>query len=123
VVPVARVTVLGGGGGGRGGGRMPGGDDDAAKVDSGGGGGGVIGFVEPIGYIEMTDGGSRWVAVERGQSEQLLRALKLAARFIPGGRRTFALGALALIAQVLFDRFGGSHSFAEAPLAAPPAQG
>ncbi len=120
VVPVARVVVLGGGGGGGGSGRLPGSDDAAAKLGSSGAGGAGLGYAQPIGFIEITDGGSRWVPVERGQSEQMVRALKVVARAVPGGRRALALGALAMVAQVLFDRLGGGG---HAPLGAPPAQG
>ncbi len=107
ILPVARVTFAFGGGGGGGSGVLPaGGDIDAPRHGGGGGGGGAGGgFVQPIGYIEITENASRWVPVEASQSEQLLRALKVAARLVPfGGRRGWLLGALALAAQMLIGQ-------------------
>ena len=106
IVPVARVTFWFGGGGG--GGSLPAGEEiDEARqgAGGGGGGGGGGGFVQPIGYIEITENASRWVPVEASQSEQLLRALRVAARLVPfGGRRGWLLGALALAAQTLIGQ-------------------
>ncbi|MCH8950413.1 MAG: hypothetical protein IIB87_08560 [Chloroflexi bacterium] len=107
ILPVARVTFGFGGGGAGGSGSLPAGEEiDAARRGAGGvGGGGGGGFVQPIGYIEITENASRWVPVEPSQSEQLLRALKVAARLVPfGGRRGWLLGALALAAQTLIGR-------------------
>ncbi len=107
IIPVARVRFAFAGGGGGGSGVLPaGGDIDAPRHGGGGGGGGAGGgFVQPIGYIEVTDNASRWVPIEASQSEQLLRALKVAARIVPfGGRRGWLLGALALTAQMLADK-------------------
>ena len=113
IVPVARVTFGFGGGGGGGSGSLPAGEElDAARRGAGGvgggggaGGGAGGGFVQPIGYIEITENASRWVPVEASQSEQLLRALKVAARLVPfGGRRGWLLGALALAAQTLIGK-------------------
>ncbi|OGO51399.1 MAG: hypothetical protein A2148_11655 [Chloroflexi bacterium RBG_16_68_14] len=93
VVPVATVTsaFTGGGGGG-----------------PGGGGGGVAGgLVQPAGYIEVSEAGSRWVPVEGPRSEQLLRILGIVAALLPiGGRRgvltrlLLALAVLALSGQL-----------------------
>ncbi len=109
VVPVARVSFGFGGGGGGASGSLPAGEEiDAAKRGTGGvggGGGAGGGTVQPIGYIEITENASRWVPVEASQSEQLLRALKVAARLVPfGGRRGWLLGALALAAQMLISQ-------------------
>ena len=107
ILPVARVTFAFGGGGAGGSGTLPAGEEiDTARRGSGGvGGGGGGGFVQPIGYIEITENASRWVPVEPSQSEQLLRALKVAARIVPfGGRRGWLLGALAIAAQMLIGQ-------------------
>ncbi len=107
IVPVARVSFGFAGGGGGGSGVLPaGGDINAPRHGGGGGGGGAGGgFVQPIGYIEITENASRWVPVERPQSEQLLRALKVAARLVStGGRRGWLLAALALAAQTLIGK-------------------
>ena len=94
VVPVATVTsaLTGGGGGG-----------------PGGGGGGVSGgLVRPAGYIEISDGGSRWVPAEGPRGEQLLRILGTVASLLPvGGRRgLFARLLLALAVLALSGQLG-----------------
>jgi len=61
VIPVAQ-TYFGFGGGG-GGGRRGG---------SGGGGGGVV---RPMGFIEVTKSGARWVPITRGWLRLLIRIL------------------------------------------------
>ncbi len=107
IIPVARVRFAFAGGGGGGSGLLPTGDviDSTPRGGGGGGGGAGGGFVQPIGYIEVTENGSRWVPVEASQSEQLLRALKIAARIVPfGGWRGWLLGALALAGQMLIGQ-------------------
>jgi uncharacterized spore protein YtfJ len=54
IIPVARVSYrLGAGGGG-------GADSDSEKVNGGGGGGGVV-KATPIGVIEITEAGARFI--------------------------------------------------------------
>ena len=84
VVPVAKVAFGFGGGGG--GGSGPPTEDGAPNGGSGGGGGGG-GGVEPIGFIEITESGSRWVPVEPPQSTQFLKALGSASRLLPDPRQ------------------------------------
>lgn len=102
VVPVARVQFGFGGGGGGGEGSDPSGEGGGGSGGGGGGGGGV----EPIGFIEITGTGSRWVPVEPPQSTQLLKALNSAARILPfaGRRGIFAIVAL-IAAQLLLGQF------------------
>ena len=94
VIPVAKVGFGFGGGGGGGTGVDPGksnGDafanmESAVRTGSGGGGGGGGGgAVQPIGFIEISDMGARWVPVEPSRSEMALRALTLVA--VAGGAR------------------------------------
>ena len=110
VVPVAEVR-FGFGGGGGGGTGQPG--EDGVVAGTGGGGGGGGGAVEPVGFIEITESGSRWVPVEPPQSTQLLKALGSASRVLPilGKRSIFA--ALALIAaQLLLSQFSRTKAYA-----------
>jgi len=105
IVPVAKMGFGFGGGGGGGEGSDPSGDGGGGY----GGGGGGGGSVDPIGFIEITSTGSRWVPVEPPQSTQLLKALNSAARILPfaGRRGVFAIVAL-IAAQVLLSQF--THS-------------
>ncbi len=111
VVPVAEVRFGFGGGGGGGTGQP--GEDGVVAGTGGGGGGGGGGAVEPVGFIEITESGSRWVPVEPPQSTQLLKALGSASRILPilGKRGIFA--ALALIAmQMLLSQFTRTKAYA-----------
>ena len=107
VVPVARVAFgFGGGGGGAGAGGGEAGQGGSGSGGGGGGGGG--GMVQPVGYIEISDAGSRWVPLEPPRAQQLLRALTTAARLLPNaGRRgplarlLIALAVLAFVAQLV----------------------
>ena len=99
VVPVAKVRFGFGGGGGGGSGSGPPshaeafGEALAAATQSGsggGGGGGGGGTIEPVGFIEITAGGARWVPLEPSRGELVLRALMATAVIAPGGgRRNF----------------------------------
>ena len=105
VVPVAEVGFGFGGGGGGGTGPELGEGGGSTGGGSGGGGGGG-GVVRPIGFIEITESGSRWVPVEPPQSTQLLKALKSASRILPVAGRRGIFAAIALIAaQVLLNQF------------------
>ncbi|MEX0787123.1 MAG: spore germination protein GerW family protein [Dehalococcoidia bacterium] len=99
VVPVARVTFGFGGGGGGGSGEGP--REQGGSGNGGGGGGGGGGAVLPIGYVEITEAGSRWVPIEPSPAEQLLGAVRSASRFLPGGRGGLAIGLLLLAAQLI----------------------
>jgi uncharacterized spore protein YtfJ len=107
VVPVAKISFGFGGGGGGGTGQAP--SDGNGAVQSmeqamrtgsgGGGGGGGGGMVQPIGFIEITDAGARWVPVEPPRSEFALRALTTLAVMAPGkGRGGFFRRLLLLTA-------------------------
>ena len=99
VVPVAKVRFGFGGGGGGGTGTSPaprteGFADEmlgpAQSGSGGGGGGGGGGTIEPVGFIEITAGGARWVPLEPSRGELVLRALMATAVIAPGGgRRNF----------------------------------
>ncbi len=107
VVPVAEVRFgFGGGGGGGTGPTGEGGGNTGGGSGGGGGGGGV----RPVGFIEITESGSRWVPVEPPQSMQLLKALNTAARILPfaGKRGIFAVIAL-MVGQVLLSQFSKSQ--------------
>jgi uncharacterized spore protein YtfJ len=109
VVPVAEVRFGFGGGGG--GGAGPAGDDGASTGAGGGGGGGGGGAVEPVGFIEITESGSRWVPVEPPQSTQLLKALNSASKILPFAGKRGILAAIALIAaQVVLSQFSQSKT-------------
>lgn len=99
VVPVARVTFGFGGGGG--GGAGEGQSERGGSGSGGGGGGGGGGAVLPIGYVEITEDGSRWVAIEPSPTKQLLGAVRAASRFLPRGRGGLAIGLLLLAAQLI----------------------
>lgn len=121
VVPVAQVRFgFGGGGGG-------GTADEAVEGPQrhnvgGGGGGGGGGQVQPLGYIEIANGRSRWVPLEPSTAEVALRALTAAAVLVPiGGRRGFlgrlflvAIGQLA-IGALLRPRMPAGVSFGRGP--------
>ena len=89
VIPVARVMLGFGAGSGLGG----------EGADSGiGGGGGAGGIVQPLGYIEVNGGGSRWVPLEPSPTELALRGIALAAVLFPfGGRRFLFMRLLMLV--------------------------
>ena len=76
VIPVARLWSAGGGGWGR----------DPAQGGEGGGGGGIV-DAQPVGYIEVTAEGSRYVPIR--DFERAMRAVRSAAT---------AIGALAAAA-------------------------
>ena len=98
VVPVARISFAYGGGGG--GGSGTGAEENSAggTGSGGGGGGGGGGSVRPAGYIEITANGSRWVAVERSPTEQMLRLATVLIASLPVGGRRGLLGRLAFFA-------------------------
>ncbi|MDP3768675.1 MAG: spore germination protein GerW family protein [Dehalococcoidia bacterium] len=110
VVPAARVSFGFGGGGGGGAGTEPaegpGGEATARGGSGGGGGGGGGGLVRPLGYIEISDAGSRWVSLEKPRAEQMLRGLATLAALAPIGRRRGLLlrGVLLVIAQLLITQ-------------------
>lgn len=94
VIPVARVILGFGAGAGVGdGGRHNGG---GGAGGGGGGGGGVM----PLGFIEVTAAGARWVPQEPPLVETALRAVALAAILAPFGGRRFFLGRLLAFALV-----------------------
>ena len=129
VVPVAKVAFGFGGGGGGGTGAAPVKGDGAmdameSAMESGsgsGGGGGGGGVVQPLGFIEISDAGARWVAIEPPRAEFALRALTTLAVLAPGrGRGGFfrrlalLVAGQALIAAVMQPRlpaFPESFSF------------
>jgi uncharacterized spore protein YtfJ len=107
VVPVAKIRFGFGGGGGGGTGTGPVKHDGAMEAveqavqsgSGGGGGGGGGGIVNPIGFIEISDAGARWVAIEPSRAEFALRALTVLAAIAPGhGRRGFFPRLLVLAA-------------------------
>ena len=104
VIPVARVRFGLGGGGGGGTGTGPGKPGYAETVieqsgSGGGGGGGGGGAVDPLGFIEITDAGARWVPLEPSRGELVLRALMATAVIAPGGgRRGFFRRLLLMLA-------------------------
>ena len=104
VIPVAKVRFGFGGGGGGGTGTGPGkpGYAETAIEQSGsggGGGGGGGGTVEPVGVIEITEAGARWVPLEPSRGELVLRALMATAVIAPGGgRRGFFRRLLLMLA-------------------------
>ncbi len=73
VIPVAQ-TAFGVGGGGGGGSGMQKPDEQAVGEGMGGGGGGG-GFVRPIGFIEITSSGARWVPIVRPWQRIAMRVL------------------------------------------------
>jgi uncharacterized spore protein YtfJ len=136
VVPVARVAFgFGGGGGGgtgtepsRGNGAIGATDETMRSGSGGGGGGGGGGAVQPIGFIEITELGARWVPVEPSKTEMALRALMALAVVAPGGRGAFWRRlALMLVGQALIGRLAqprpspadGFASFGRRPVETP----
>ena len=96
VIPVARIMV-GYGAGGVGEASRPHNGEEASPLPSGGGGGGVV---QPLGFIEVSGTGARWVPLEPPVGETIMRALGIAAILVPfGGRRVF-LGRLVMMALV-----------------------
>ncbi len=90
VIPVSKVSFGFGGGGGsapRGvSGETLAGNGDAASRSGSGGGMGGGGMVEPLGYIEISKAGSRWVPLEPPRAEIFLRLLAVAPALLPMGR-------------------------------------
>ncbi len=92
VIPVSRVSFGFGGGGGSGvtprgvSDETLAGNGDAASHASGGGGMGGAGTVEPLGYIEISKAGSRWVPLEPPRAEIFLRLLAIAPALLPVGK-------------------------------------
>lgn len=99
VIPVARVMLGFGAGGGVGESPHPSGNGEGASggVGSGAGGGGVV---QPLGFIEVSAGGARWVPQEPPVVETAMRAVALAAILAPFGGRRFFLGRLLMVALV-----------------------
>jgi len=82
VIPVSRVRVFGGGGFGRGGDRSD---------DSGGGGGGFV-EAQPLGFVEVSPEGTRFVEIpDPERTQRLLRtgasAVATLAAGLAGARR------------------------------------
>jgi uncharacterized spore protein YtfJ len=77
VIPVSKVRFGFGGGGGAGG--------EGESTGSGGGLGGG-GAVEPLGYIEISDAGTRWMPLEPPRAEVFLRVIGILPAFLPMGR-------------------------------------
>ena len=104
VIPVARVA-LGFGAGGGVGEAKPSGDGEEAPPPSGGGGG-AGGVVQPIGFIEVSGTGARWVPLAPPTGELVLRALTIAAVLSPFGGRRGLLGRMLmlLVGQLLVGR-------------------
>lgn len=127
VVPVAKVRFGFGGGGGGGSGTGPGAgfpafeSGDSMPTGSGtggGGGGGGGGAVEPIGFIEITDIGARWVPLEPSRMEFLLRAVLATAVIAPGGgrggffrRMLLMLAGQAVVGALTRPRLSGGFDF------------
>ena len=96
VVPVARVMLGFGAGGGVGEAKLPHDGEEAAPPPTGSGGG-AGGVVQPLGFIEPSDAGARWVPLEPPVAETVLRGLTLAAALAPFGGRRFLLGRLLVL--------------------------
>lgn len=122
VIPVSRVRFgFGGGAKARqpGGGFVEGAEDSGEGGSSTGGGMGGGGSVDPIGYIEISDAGSRWVPLEPPRGEVVLRVLAIVPAFVPLGkrgggvlRRLFLLAAgQAIVGAALRRRLGGGAPF------------
>ncbi len=105
VIPVARVMMGFGAGGGVGEAKHSGDGEEAAPAPVGGGGG-AGGVVQPLGFIEISAGGARWVPLDPPTSEVVLRGLTIAVALAPFGGRRFLLGRLLvlLIGQLLAGR-------------------
>jgi uncharacterized spore protein YtfJ len=126
VVPVAQVRFGFGGGGGGGSGTGPApaypsfeGDSMPSGAGSGsGGGGGGGGSVHPLGFIEITDIGARWVPLEPSRLEFLLRAVLATAVLAPGGgrggffrRMLLMLAGQAVVGALTRPRLSGGLDF------------
>ncbi len=107
VVPGAKIAFGFGGGGGGGTGTAPAKGDGAMEAvetamqsgSGGGGGGGGGGVVQPLGFIEISEAGARWVAIEPPRAEFALRALTVLAAIAPGkGRGGFFRRLVLLVA-------------------------
>ena len=98
VVPVAQVSFGFGGGGGTGSGAEASDGEGGGGAGSGtGGGGGGGGKVEPMGFIEISDGGARWVPIEPPRAEFALRVITTLAVLLPGGSKRSLLARIALV--------------------------
>ncbi len=96
VIPVARIMLGFGAGGGVGPAHHAGNGEEAPMPAGGGGGGG--GVVQPLGFIEVTSTGARWVPLEPPIAEVALRALSFAAVILPfGGKRGFFMRLLMVV--------------------------
>ena len=121
VIPVSTMRFGFGGGGGSGSGGEGGGEGADEGSGSGGGMGGG-GTVEPVGYIEIGDAGTRWVPLEPPVSELLLRGVALIPAFLPGRRGggllprlAFLAASQALIAGIARRRVMGGGGFQRLP--------
>ena len=96
VIPVARIMLGFGAGGGVGEAkRSSDGEDAPTATGSGGGGGGVV---QPLGFIEVSSTGARWVPLEPPVAEVALRVLSFAAVILPfGGKRGLLFRVLMLV--------------------------
>lgn len=105
VVPVARVMLGFGAGGGVGEAKQPVDGEEAAPTATGSASG-AGGVVQPLGFIELSDAGARWVPLDPPVAETVLRGLTLAAALAPFGGRRFLLGRLVvlLLGQLLVGR-------------------
>lgn len=103
VIPVAKIALGFGAGGGVGESEHHGNGDAPPPAGGGGGGGGIV---QPMGFVEVTDSGARWVPLEPGPMEMALRALTLAAIILPfGGKRgLFSRMLLILAGQAAVSR-------------------
>ncbi len=98
VVPVAKVSFGFGGGGGGGTGPETSEGEAAGSTGSGSGGGGGGGAkVEPMGFIEISDAGARWIPLEPPRAEFALRIITTLAVLLPGGSKRGLLGRIALV--------------------------
>ena len=89
IIPVSKVSFAFGGGGvaprGVSDETLAGNGDASVNAGSGSGMGGG-GMVEPLGYIEISKAGSRWVPLEPPRSEVFLRLLAIAPALLPVGK-------------------------------------
>ena len=105
IVPVARVMLGFGTGAGVDTAKLPHDGEEAAPPATGAASG-AGGVVQPLGFIELSDAGARWVPLEPPVAETVLRGLTLAAVLAPFGGRRFLLGRLLvlLLGQLLVGR-------------------
>ena len=108
VIPVARIMVGFGAGSGAGVGEatMPHDGEAPPPPSGGGGGGGGGGVVQPLGFIEVSSTGARWVPLEAPMGDTIMRAIGIAAIVVPFGGRRFFLVRLVMmaLAQVVIGR-------------------